>query len=262
MAITSMSSLQAALPQSFDVGGTGNTSFTDGPRQVWTSATNGVLFPRTFSASNPQTSANGIPFKNPVGSDFTYLSAADFATNIYQSNPRSWLMIVDVLWQRQGLSGTTNATSLNTGRFLPRDINGTDDGVGVYALLFQGGTNAANALGNCILVYTNSAGTIGQVSTLTYPASVQAGPVFFFRLASGDVGIQAVNSIQFTTTGSNLSLAVFRPIALLFLGSDRRGNMNEDALTLALPRVHNDSCIQMIYGGGAAYTGQITLSQG
>jgi len=244
MAITSLARLADAKKQQFTyIASPGNGSDTYYARRT-----------------NP---VRAITFTNPTGTNLTYLSNIEFGSSIFFSaNIPRYVHIYDTLYGLGGIANSTALQTINTGPFAARDINGTNNGDGVYAALVQASGNASNAAGTCTISYTNSVGTSGRTGTVSYFANIQSGPVFYFNLSNGDVGVRSIETLQFSTTGSGLFLFVIRPIAITMLGTNKYGTMTEDAISLGMPQIYNGTSIDHAYGGGSGFFGTLTFSQG
>lgn len=264
MAITSLATLGNSTPQTFKLFSSGNGSLPNGPRQRFFNRSGGVVFPLAVTTTNPQTaSSNGIPFTNPTGTNLTYLSGVTFSGLPYGTSTGSnkYVVLGDILWAALMSAGTTVQT-VNSGTFTARDINGTTNGDGVYIILAKDDFNAGNTGGVCTISYTNSSGTSGRTGSTTYNGGLGGNQMFVLSLDNGDSGVRSVETLQFSTITGGFYIVAFRPIAIVMAGTDKNTNMDEDAITLGLPRVYDSSCIHGFYGGSSNYSGNITFSQG
>jgi hypothetical protein len=265
MAITSLATLGSSNPQQFKLYNVGNGSLASGPRQRFFTRVSAATFPQAVnSAANPQTAAsNGVPFTNPTGTDLTYLSSVDFTGNPYGTSTGNskYIVVIDVLWSVL-LSSVTTLQTINTGTLPARDINGATDGDGVYFMLAKDDFNTGNTAGTCTVSYTNSSGTSGRSSVISYPGNLGGNIMLIGRVDTGDVGTRSVQTVQFSTSVGGIYIVLFRPIAFVQMGTSRTTDMDEDAISLGLPRVYDNSCIHGFFGGANNYSGNITLSQG
>jgi len=263
MSILSLADFNNSTPQSLRVYTLANGSLPSDPRQNFF-ARNGVFFPLAADTSNnPQGSSTGVPYTAPTGSNLTYLSRVDFAGVPYGTGTgnQKLLTIVDILWA-QSLTGSTTLQTINTGTIPARDINGAAVGNGVYMLLAKNAFNLTHAATTCTVSYTNSSGTSGRTAITRSFSNAAGGQTFFLQMDAGDVGVQSVETAIFSVAVSGINLVIFRPIAVIQIATSKTSNMDGDAITLALPRVYNNSCINFLYSGGGNYSGNIVLSQG
>lgn len=209
---------------------TGNTSGMSG--QVLTSST------------------AAIPFTNPASGN-TYLAKIvrpSSGTGII-GNPGMYC-IVDRLWENSGIDRTlTTAQTVNSVTWPARDLNGSTNGEGVYlALEMSIGTSSGTP--TITVSYTNSAGTSGRTGTniVATWASVIGGwhPI---GLQAGDTGVRSVQSITFSATWGTagvLHLVAYRPICYLSMSRSAGSAVTEDALTLGMPQLWDNSVLQVV----------------
>jgi hypothetical protein len=255
MAITSLVGIQTARKQSFVVNGPGNQSNATNPRGVWY---NNQLVPASANRISLD-NTNGVQFVNPAPGQNTYLSGA----NLYNSTtPPYYTLIVDLIWRIGFAIGTTGVQTLTSPLMGNRDINGLTQGEGVYLLASASGTNSA--AGSILsLTYTNSNGVSGR-STVTGNESWQAGRTVFLNLVNGDTGVRSADTAQFSVSlNQPVYLFAYRPIAVIPSASSRTNVLSEgDAISLGLPVVYDNSCVQMFYGNGFGNQGQVSFIQG
>lgn len=193
-----------------------------------------------------------LPFTNPTSGN-TYLAAfrqAFFASTA--SSSQRTTMLVDRLWHNSGLDRTlTTAQTVNSVAWPARDINGSTNGEGVY-LAIEVSTTMGTGTPSLTVSYTNSAGTSGRTGVGIYDpvrASSPTGQWFLIGLEAGDVGVQSVQSITFSAswgTSGVLHLVAYRPIAIINNASAPNNYAVDDALTLAMPQLWNDSVLQTV----------------
>lgn len=180
---------------------------------------------------------------NPV-SGFAYLARLA----AYNAAGGGSLILIDRLWNNSGLSVTSTTAQAITPAAIPaRDVNGTTNGADVEFAVEWSATGGAGTP-TVTLTYTNQAGTTGKTGTFTGVASPPMGTFEIFNLASGDTGVRAPTSFQqsATRTSGTMHLVGFRRIAQLDIPS--AGTCNAiDALTSGMPRIHNDSVLQLLW---------------
>jgi hypothetical protein len=118
-------------------------------------------------------------------------------------------------------------------------------------------TAAGSGSPTVTLTYTSQAGTAGQTAALNASTATGAGSWEIFPLAAGDTGIRAPTSFiqSATRTSGTFFLVLFRPIAIVPIAGLSRGEIY-DAIQLAMPRIYDDSVLQLVYLHGS--TGNIT----
>jgi hypothetical protein len=202
------------------------------------------------------TAGRVFPFDNPAGGVFTYLTNLDAVATI-----QGQVALYDRLWHNSGLSPTLlTAQTVNSVALTRPDALGkwAELWFEVYATMGAGSSNPT-------VSYTDQDGNAGQSvpssGLFNFAASAAPGSTFTFALASGDTGVRSVQT--YTNTGSLTSgtfgLVIRRRIVgvYLFVG----GNVGEadDALTLGMPRIDNDACLEIMSTGFTAATGSSYL---
>lgn len=213
------------------------------------------------------TEAAALPFKDPPAGQNTYVSRFKYNSVLFSSG-RSMLLI-DLMWISSAVSQVITTQTINSVAWPARDVDGSTAGKGVYiALLHTTGYSAPNSY-TATITYTNSAGTGSKTGTVSRTGGdgQRWAP---FALDSGDVGVQSIQNFTFSAvpgTGGVTVLFAYRPIAVIS-SQFTQGlvPIDETAMTLALPRLYNGTCITMVTfagGTGANETfGSFTLSQG
>lgn len=131
----------------------------------------------------------------------------------------SMQMLLDILWVNTGTVVTTiTAQTVNSVAFPARDDNEAVDGNGVMVgILVTTATTNAGVIANTTMSYTNSAGTAGKTATISsFPATAVAGTIILFQLATGDNGVQSIQSLTLGISygGGAISLIAFRVVAM------------------------------------------------
>lgn len=252
MAITTLSGVESGLQypviasksQSLGASGGGQfvTSFYQGGYPIAAAAPTPGLSGAALTSYGGQ-----LPFNNPTSGN-TYLAA--FRQTI--SNSQRTTMLVDRLWHNSGLDRTIiTAQTVNSVTWPARDINGSTNGEGVY-LAIEISASMGTGTPSLTVSYTNSAGTSGRTGRGIYDptrASAPTGHWFLIGLEDGDVGVRSVQSVTFSvswgTTGV-LHLVAYRPIAIINNSSALNFLAVDDALTLAMPQLWNDSVLQTV----------------
>lgn len=176
-----------------------------------------------------------------------------------------WL--IDRLWANSGLSVTSTTAQAITPAALPaRSADGTVNGDGVFAAVEWSATGGAGTP-TVTLTYTDEIGTTGQTSSFTGLASPPTGTFELFPLAAGDTGIRAPTSFiqNATRTSGTMHLVLFRFIAALPVPLANVG-FNFDVLTGGMPRIYDNSALQLLHfptaTTAATITGEYTETHG
>jgi hypothetical protein len=179
------------------------------------------------------------------------------------------LWLIDRLWQNSGLSVTSTAGQAITSAALPaRDGAGTTNGAGVMAAVEWSATGGAGTP-TVTLIYNDQDGNTGT-GTLTGVASPPVGTFEIFTLGAGDTGIRSLTSASSftqsaTRTSGTMHLVLFRVLAQVEVTTANIGNAI-DALTSGLPRIYDDSVLQLVWFPTATtattITGQYIETQG
>lgn len=212
-----------------------------------------------------------LPFTNPT-SGSTYLTGLfnSLNINIADVSQRS-VMLVDRLWHNSDINVTlTTAQTINSVAWPARDLDASTNGRGVYIAL-ELSANCGAGTPTISMSYTNSAGTSGRTGTSIYPTRTNAprGHWFLMGLQAGDTGVRSVQSVTLSATWTLgvVHLVAFRPIAIIGMGG-RKGKFNaEDALTLGMPQLWDNSVLQLLAGHTSGTTNaggffNVTLAQG
>ncbi|CAB4126246.1 hypothetical protein UFOVP153_2 [uncultured Caudovirales phage] len=168
----------------------------------------GVALSGTSAQVNGQ-----VPFTDPVSGN-TYLSRLQAAA----TQPGT-LLLCDRLWHNGGFTITSaTAQALTSATFPARDVNGSTNGDGVLVGL-EISAAAGNAAPTLTLGYTNSAGGTLKTATNTFATanSPAAGSFFPFGLASGDIGVRQITSLQLSVSwvSGTMNLVAYRVLASL-----------------------------------------------
>lgn len=158
------------------------------------------------------------------------------------------LWLIDRLWQNSGLVTTSTTAQAITPATLPsRDGAGGTNGANVMAAMEWSATGGAGTP-TVTLTYTDQDGNTGASAVLTGVATPPVGTFEIFTLAAGDTGIRAPTSFiqSATRTSGTMHLVLFRVLAQLEVTAANIGNAI-DAITSGLPRIYNDSVLQLVW---------------
>jgi hypothetical protein len=204
----------------------------------------------------------GIQHGGNVSTDTKHLLNASAITAVATGVP-SQLMLVDMQGYYPGINMNVATAQNMVGTPTLRYANG----VGVRASLVITATSGATAH-NIAMSYTNTAGTAGRTLPVTVSCTASAitphithsgtaannyGP--FLPLASGDLGIQSVQSVTISAASGagTAALVLYRPLMTIPLTTasiaSERDFLNQIP---SLPRVVDGACLTWLYFAGAA----------
>lgn len=204
----------------------------------------------------------GIPHGGNVSTDTKHLLNAAAITAVATGVPAQ-LMLVDMQGYYPGINMNASTLQTLTGTPTLRYTNG----VGVRAALVVVTTTGATAH-NLSMTYTNSAGTGSRTLPVTVSCTASAitphithsgtaannyGP--FLPLASGDVGIQSVQSVQLSAASlaGTAALVLYKPLMTIPLTTvsvaSERDFVNQIP---SLPQIKDGACLTWLLFTGAA----------
>jgi len=184
-----------------------------------------------------------------------------------QASTAGSLWLIDRLWQNSGLNVTLATAQAITPSTLPsRDGAGGTNGASVMAAIEWSATGGAG-VPTVTLTYTDQDGNTGATGTFTAVATPPVGTFELFTMAAGDTGVRAPTSFiqSATRTSGAMHLVLFRVLAQIELSAANVGNAI-DALTSGMPRIYNDSVLQLVWFPSATtatnFIGQYIETQG
>jgi hypothetical protein len=213
-------------------------------------------------------STASIPFNNPISGD-SYIARVGRLGN-HTGNVVNQ-MLIDRMWENSGLNRTlTTAQTLTSATWPARDLDQSTNGRGVYiALEFSAGVSGGTTAPAITMGYTNSAGVSGRTGT-TFASRLNppSGQFIIIPLQAGDVGVRSVQSITFSVswgTSGVLHLVAFRPIVVCSSVINVGRDTLEDAVSLAMPRLFNNTVLQtvtMAFNAADNIMGEVQITQG
>jgi hypothetical protein len=205
--------------------------------------------------------AGQIPRTNPGAGN------AHLARLAISASTAGTLWLIDRLWNNSGLSVTSTSAQAITPATLPsRDGAGGTNGANVMAGIEWSAAGGAGTP-TVTLTYTDQDGNTGATGTFTGVASPPLGTLEIFTLAAGDTGVRAPTSFiqSATRTSGTMHLVLFRVLAQVEVTTANIGNAI-DALTAGMPRIYNDSVLQLVWFPSATtatnFIGQYIETQG
>lgn len=214
-------------------------------------------------------STAAIPFPVPPAGQNSYVARVNRAGSNRGNTTNT--MLIDRLWENSGLDRTlTTAQTFSSAAWPARDLDQSTNGRGVYIALevsttVAGGTTAPGVS----MSYTNSAGVSGRTGT-TFASRLNPpqGQFIPITLDAGDVGVRSVQSVTFSVswgTSGVLQLVAYRPIVVCTNNSNAQRFTLEDAVSMAMPRLFDNTVLQTVtMAFNAADVGQaeVQITQG
>ncbi len=215
----------------------------------------------------------GLPHGGNVSTDLKHLLNLSAWSTAATGVPGT-LMLVDVQGYYPGINMNLNTAQTLLGAPSLRYANGA----GLRMFLTARATTGATAH-NLAYSYTNQSATAGRTQPVTVSATASAivphilhsgiaannyGP--FLPMASGDTGIQSVQSVTLSAasgTASTAALVLVKPLAQITLSVV--GLMTEKDLLNqipSLPRIKDGACLAWLWGAGAATAASSTFAGG
>jgi hypothetical protein len=182
-------------------------------------------------ASKNNTDAGSLIFgaRNPLSaSDTMYLAVFAFAAIGNAPIGYGTFLVVDMLVGMGGFD--TNSAALQTTNSVPLTRYTTGQGVWAAAIGDSPATNVGGTANTATVSYTNSASVAGRTGTGNYPGggqfvnyllwgSLNPGDQLALPLQAGDVGVQSVQTLQFSigagTAGATVALLLYRPLTMV-----------------------------------------------
>lgn len=235
------------------LGGTPVANAWSGTALTWTTCTE--------SAGNG-TQIFGLNHGGNVSTDTKHLLNASAITAVATGVPAQ-LMLVDMQGYYPGINMNVATSQTLLGTPTLRYTNG----VGVRAALVVTTTTGATAH-NLSMTYTNSAGTGSRTLPVTVSCTASAitphithsgtaannyGP--FLPLASGDVGIQSVQSVQLSAASGagTAALVLYKPIMTIPLTTAAVASERDFVNQIpSLPQIKDGACLTWLLFTGAA----------
>lgn len=189
--------------------------------------------------------AGQLPFSNPSSGN-TYLARFQGQATIAGT-----LLLCDRLWHNSNITitSTSEQTFTDSAQIPARDINGTNNGVGVFAGV-EVSANVGAGTPTLTLKYTNQAGTADQTATnvIATAASPVKNTFYMIGLAAGDTGIRKAQSLTLsaTWTSGTIHVVLYRVIARLELSTANVPNAI-DAMSAGFPRMYDNSVPFLIF---------------
>jgi hypothetical protein len=212
---------------------------------VLTSASQGALF----------------AFTNPVSPAKAFLGRLATSVGIAATS----LYLYDRLVHMGGLSGGVNSLQTISGgiTLTASAAAGRCDANGLNVEWFLEWYTATGVTGSvCTVTYTNQAGTAGQTTTVTLPASCPAGRLLSILPNSPDTSIKSIQSIQLvpsTGTVGNIGItAAVRIVEVPGLPGASGTQINTfNWADLGLPQIVDNACLWLAMFTNSTVTGTV-----
>ena len=218
--------------------------------------------------TSPVTGA--LPWNDPSSGN-AYLARFQMAsTSVSATVSPSLFMLCDRLWSNGAIdiTGASSPQAITSPTWPARDLNGNTTGVDVLLGVEVSGATGAGTP-TLSASYTNTVGTSGQTASNIYPtvATTAVNTFHPLSLATGDVGVQSVQSVSLsaTWTSGTVNLVAYRPIAMLDGLFNRSTAI--DAVTAAMPRLYSGSVLFVLMkpgvsAGNTPMSGEIQFTWG
>lgn len=202
----------------------------------------------TTGAIPDNTTTGALPFTSAGGSRESWLTQA-WATGLTGGT----LILYDRLFHVGGLSGTSiSAQSVQGSPASPALTRNTG---GVGNMVFVEIYTAIGSTGRTITMnYTDNGGNSGQTSVATTIGGTNFSEVtraILLPLASGDIGVQAVNTVTLsatTGTAGNFGVVIGRPIAYLGINGSGAPAWRDYVSGLpGIPRIESAACLSLLW---------------
>lgn len=207
----------------------------------------------TTAAAPTRTTAGALGQGNPAGGSTKSIVGGRFNA----LNPGVYL-VVDRLSHQGGLSGTvttaqtTNLPTSALTRYTSGD--GVMLGLSIYTAVGTTGTTVSAS-------YTNQSGTAGRTTPLVVFGGTgfrEAGRCVLLPLASGDTGVQSVQSVTVTAstvTAGAFGVTLFKPLYAVFV-DEVTGVVSACGFVTGktgggVPAIVNDACLSLLYIGAS-----------
>ena len=188
----------------------------------------------------------GMLYHQDPGSGNSYLNRFEGVS----SGQPGVLLLLDRLWDCEPTIDTTSAITITQPTLPARDANGATSGQGV-ALAIEVVAATSSTAAVVSISYTNSAGTSGRTGAfidLPTAATNAIGNWYRISLQAGDLGVQSVQSVTFSTdwTSGTIALVAYRFLAALELPGTGIPNAI-DYLTGGFPQLYNGTCPFLVF---------------
>lgn len=233
------------------VGSDGFIGFGGGQPTI-TSPASGQVITSSFNTWPDNLLWKYFSYKNPEAGKSTYICGASSlhtkGSTIYPNSQGGSIILIDILWMSIAVSIlTTSLQTINSTTLPPRDINGTTNGDGVYAFIYNPLGITSSSIGNITITYTNSAGVSDRVGIVDFSETI-ACAANIFTLQSEDLGIKSIQSIQLASSttnagnpNTNLVLCLFRPLTITGASFNMKTLHGPD--TLLLTKIYDNTTL-------------------
>jgi hypothetical protein len=222
----------AATPFSvFDVAGTPGAGTLAG-----TSTTAGVV---------PTSSTAGCPTLNSFGANTGYINKVEFWNSVACN-----ISLFDMLFKAGAYGFATGTTTLSAQPSYSSRVPGGTDYTNTEIWIEVSTAFVTGTAWQVQVTYTNQSGTAGRTSVISIAlaaAALTKNKMFQIALASGDSGIQKIESVIVTNGGTAMTAGAFNVLVLRRLWSGRVRSANDgdihDMLKTGLPQIFDTSAL-------------------
>lgn len=206
----------------------------------------------------PTSATAGCPTINSVGANTAYISKIEFGSTV-----ASRFALFDMLFKAGAYGFAAGTTTLSaqpsySGRVLGgTDFTNTEIWIEVTTAFVTGTAWQVQ------VTYTNQAGTTGRTSIISAAqaaAALTLGKMFQIALASGDTGVQKIESVIVTNGGTAMTAGNFNVLVLRRLWSQGRVRVANDSdvhdmLKTGLPQVWDTSALFLMVSADSTASG-------
>lgn len=201
----------------------------------------------TANGTVPTSATTGAPLIRPF-SGTGYITSIEYACNTQPAR----IMLFDCLFRAGSYAINTATTLTSVPSYSARVPGGDYSGLQLYA---EGSTNG-NGSRQVTVTYTDQSGGTGHstpATTLSRLGNVSNG-LNQIPLASGDCGIQAVESITFANVGTGTTnIMVVRPL-WIGMATDVNSPRLMQLDGTSMPVIYSDSCLMVAFTGTTTTT--------
>lgn len=208
----------------------------------------------------PDDTTAGMPLVNTFGGGASgHLVGVEFSSIV-----ASRIMLYDLLFKAGAYAFTAGTTTLAAQPSYSARVPSGTDFTNTEIWIEVSTAFVTGTAWQVQITYTNQAGTAARTSIISAAqaaAGLTAGKMFQMSLATGDTGVQKIESVIVTNGGTamtagNFNVLVIRP---LWTGRVPLANYSDihDYLRLGMPRVFDTSALQICVNADSTATGTL-----
>lgn len=214
-----------------------------------TSTANGVV---------PTSATAGCPTIVSFGGNTGYINKIEFGSTV-----ASRFALFDMLFKAGAYGFAAGTTSLSAQPSYASRVLGGTDFTNTEIWIEVSTAFATGTAWQVQITYTNQAGTAGRTSIISAAqaaAALTQGKLFQIALASGDTGVQKIESVIVTNGGTAMTAGAFNALVLRRVWSQGRVRVANDSdihdmLKTGLPQIFDTSALYMMVSADSTATG-------